>query len=176
MSHHASCWHTIGRLRSLGSSTLQFSFAEYSLFYRALLQKRLIILRSLLIIATPYVSCLHNQCQTVMPRQTYKCHIVMSHSVSLDTQMSHNVSCDIINIKQTCHVRHTMCHIDMSHNVTHDTQMSHNVDRKTPPPPGGFPIYYVPSSRTVCKRTPLEEPGTDPSRGVLLHTVLDEGT
>ena len=50
------------------------------------------------------------------------------------------------------------------------------VDRKNPPPPGGFPIYCVPSSRTVCKRTPLEEPGTNPSRGVLLHTVLDEGT
>jgi len=31
---------------------------------------------------------------------------------------------------------------------------------------GGFPIYYVPSSRTVLKRTPLEEPGTNPSRGV----------
>jgi len=31
------------------------SLAEYSLFYRALLQKRAIILRSLLIIATPYV-------------------------------------------------------------------------------------------------------------------------
>jgi len=43
------------------------------------------------------------------------------------------------------------------------------------PPPGGFLIYYVPSSRTVCKRTPLEEPGTNPLRGVLLHTVLDEG-
>ena len=50
------------------------------------------------------------------------------------------------------------------------------VDRKKPLPPGGFPIYYVPSSKTVCKRTPLEEPGTNPSRGVLLHTVLDEGT
>jgi len=43
------------------------------------------------------------------------------------------------------------------------------------PPQGSFPIYYVPSSRTVCKRTPLEEPGTNPTRGVLLHTVLDEG-
>jgi len=42
--------------------------------------------------------------------------------------------------------------------------------------PGGVPIYYVPSSRTVRNRTPLEEPGTNPSRGVLLHTVLDEGT
>ena len=30
-----------------------------------------------------------------------------------------------------------------------------HVDRKQPPPPGGFLIYSVPSSRTVCKRTPL---------------------
>jgi len=29
-------------------------FVEYSLFYRALLQKRPIVLRSLLIVATPY--------------------------------------------------------------------------------------------------------------------------
>jgi len=50
------------------------------------------------------------------------------------------------------------------------------VDRKKAPPPGGFPIYYVPSSRTVCKTTSIEEPGTNTSRGVLLHTVLDEGT
>ena len=40
-------------LRSVGSLELQVSFAEYRLFYRALLQKRPIILRSLLIIATP---------------------------------------------------------------------------------------------------------------------------
>ena len=54
--------------------------------------------------------------------------------------------------------------------------LSRDVDRKKPPPLGGFPIYYVPSSRTVCKRTPLEGflPGS--SRGVLLHTVLDKGT
>jgi len=46
----------------------------------------------------------------------------------------------------------------------------------TPPPLGGFPIYYFPSSRTVSKRTPLEGPGTNSSRGSLLLTVLDEGT
>ena len=46
----------------------------------------------------------------------------------------------------------------------------------TPPPSGGFPIYCVPSSRTVCKRTPLEKFVPGASRGVLLHTVLDEGT
>jgi len=44
----------MGRLRFVGSLKLQVSFAEYSLFYRALLQLRPIILRSLLIVATQY--------------------------------------------------------------------------------------------------------------------------
>jgi len=44
----------IGWLQLVGSSNLQVSFAEFSLFYRALLQKRPLILRSLLIEATPY--------------------------------------------------------------------------------------------------------------------------
>jgi len=44
----------MGWPRLVGSLKLQVSFAEYSLFYRALLQKRPIILRSLLIVATPY--------------------------------------------------------------------------------------------------------------------------
>jgi len=43
----------IGWLRLVGSLKLQVSFAEYSLFYRAFLQKRPIISRSLLIVATP---------------------------------------------------------------------------------------------------------------------------
>ena len=43
----------MGWLRLVGSLKLQVSFAEYSLIYRALLQKRPIILRSLLIVATP---------------------------------------------------------------------------------------------------------------------------
>jgi len=46
-------WHpTMGRLQLVGSLELDASFAEYRLFYRALLQKRPIILRSLLIVAT----------------------------------------------------------------------------------------------------------------------------
>jgi len=44
----------MGWLRLVGSLKVQVSFAEYSLFYRALVQKRPIILRSLLIVATPY--------------------------------------------------------------------------------------------------------------------------
>ena len=45
----------MGWLRLVGSLKLHVSFAEYSPFYRALLRKRPIILRSLLIVATPYV-------------------------------------------------------------------------------------------------------------------------
>jgi len=44
----------MGWLRLVGSLKLKVSFAEYGLFYRGLLQKRPIILRSLLIEATPY--------------------------------------------------------------------------------------------------------------------------
>jgi len=44
----------MGWLRSVGSIRLWVSFAEYRLFYRALLQKRPIILSILLTEATPY--------------------------------------------------------------------------------------------------------------------------
>jgi len=56
MSHVTWLTHMddTGWLRLVGSLKLQVSFAEYSLFYRALLQKRPIILRSLLIVASPY--------------------------------------------------------------------------------------------------------------------------
>jgi len=47
---------SMGWLRLLGSLKLQVSYVEYGLFYRALLQKKPIILRSLLTEATPYMS------------------------------------------------------------------------------------------------------------------------
>jgi len=47
-------FYDMGWLRLVGSLKLQVSSAEYRLFYRALLQKRPIILRSLLVEATPY--------------------------------------------------------------------------------------------------------------------------
>jgi len=43
----------MGWLQLVGSLKSKVSFAEYRLFYRPLLQKRPIILRSLLIVATP---------------------------------------------------------------------------------------------------------------------------
>jgi len=51
----------IGWLRLVGSLKSQVSFVEYRLFYGAFWQKRPIILRSLLIVATPYecVACLN---------------------------------------------------------------------------------------------------------------------
>jgi len=45
----------MGWLRLVGSLKLEVSFAENRLFHRAFLQKRPIILRSLLLVATPYV-------------------------------------------------------------------------------------------------------------------------
>jgi len=50
-SHVIYIHYSMGWLRWVGSLKLQVSFAEYSLFYRALLQKRPIILRRLLIVA-----------------------------------------------------------------------------------------------------------------------------
>jgi len=50
----ASYVSTIGWLRWVGSLKLWVSFAEYRLFYRALLQTRPRLLRSLLFVATPY--------------------------------------------------------------------------------------------------------------------------
>ena len=46
--------HVMGLLQLVGSIKSQVSFAEYSLFYRALLHKRTIILSILLTEATPY--------------------------------------------------------------------------------------------------------------------------
>ena len=66
-------------------------------------------------------------------------------------------------------------HVSMSENSIPMLGLLELIERN-PPPPGGFPIYYVPSSRTVSKRTPLIEFVPGALRGVLLLTVLDEGT
>ena len=72
---------TMGWLRLVGSLKWQVSFAEYSLFYRALLQKRPTILRSLLIVATPYFD---TRCvwSSLYPRETV-IHVVYRLFVSI---------------------------------------------------------------------------------------------
>jgi len=52
LQHTATHCNTLQRV--VGSLELWVSFAEYNLFYRALLQMRPTILRCLLIVATPY--------------------------------------------------------------------------------------------------------------------------
>ena len=101
--------------------------------------------------------------------------------------------CDMNRLLHMCNLTRLYVYHDSSIFVTWliricVTRLSHRCNKTTysgatwllwskeTPPPGGFPIYYVPSSRIVCKGTPLEAPGTNSSRGVLLHTVLDEGT
>ena len=64
----------MGWLRLVGSLKLYVSFAGYSLFYRALLQKRPIILRSLLIVATPYAgikTCKHPRLLGIFEKEPY---------------------------------------------------------------------------------------------------------
>ena len=69
----------MGWLRLVGSSKLQVSFAEYSLFYRALLLKRRIILRGLLIVTTPQPSKETQDCQLSFTRCLF-------HSTSLSRE------------------------------------------------------------------------------------------
>jgi len=54
--------YPMGWLRLVGSLKLHVSFAEYSLFYSSLLQKRPVILRSLLVKATQYVYLVYSMC------------------------------------------------------------------------------------------------------------------
>jgi len=55
----------MGQLQLVGSLKSQVSYAKYSLFYRALLQNRPIILRRLLIVGTLEYTSLSAQCATL---------------------------------------------------------------------------------------------------------------
>jgi len=65
----------MGWLRLVGSFKLQVSCAEYRLVYSALLQKRPVILRSLLIVATPYHSRGQQACTTMCDNIYINIHI-----------------------------------------------------------------------------------------------------
>ena len=77
------CAHHMGWLRLVGSLKVQVSFAEFRLLYRALLQKRPIVLRSLLLVATPYISVTDGDPKHT--RHTY------THA-TLSPQKSHSLS------------------------------------------------------------------------------------
>jgi len=72
----------MGWLRLVASLKLQVSFAEYHLFYRALLQKRPIIVRSLQVVATLYHTnsshVTYEWVPLVTPHINESCHIISS--------------------------------------------------------------------------------------------------
>jgi len=76
----------MGWLRLVGSIKLQVSFAEYRLFYRALLQKRSMILSILLTKATVYWA----GDQTHPHRHTY----TRTHTHTFSLFLSHTHTCD----------------------------------------------------------------------------------
>jgi len=86
---------TMGWLRLVGSLKLKVAFAEYRLFYRDVLRKRSIVLRSLLIVATPYDNIYHYQFKRADFRgPTASCGVVM---------YKQNIYCDIYSITVYIH-------------------------------------------------------------------------
>jgi len=92
---------TMTWLRVVGSFKLSVSFAGYSLFCRALLQKRPVILRSLLIVATPYC--------------TFECNIARS------TGARECNNCSLLHTATHCNtLQHTATHCNtLQHTATH---------------------------------------------------------
>jgi len=101
-------------LRLVGSLKLYVSFAKYRLLYRALLQKRPMILRSLLIVATPYLHLTHS----------YPCHNSFIHTNTCYTTPSevwHN-SFIFLYMYPTCDLTHSYPYHNSSiHTNTCDT-------------------------------------------------------
>ena len=90
----------MGWLRLVGSLKLQVSFAEYSLFYRALLQERPIILRSLLIAATPK----HRMSCAAKP-VLFTCRVVCQRSLPSFPLLPPHVT---LSACRRCHLAHSL--------------------------------------------------------------------
>jgi len=106
-----------------------------------------------------------------LPRATARVKVPLSVTVNHTLQ----------HILQHIHtLQHILQHISLNHTLQHILQhissppVRHDFDRKKPSPPGGFPIYYIPSSRDVCKRTSLEGFVPGSSRGVLSRFLMRE--
>jgi len=90
----------MGWLRLVGSWRLQVSFVEYRLFYRALLQKRPIILGNLLIESTPYVS-VDLSVAVILACLLAHTHTAHTHTWSKKTSREITHIC-ILNMKVRC--------------------------------------------------------------------------
>jgi len=123
MKCHTSCFqYGVASISSF--LKLQVSFAEYSLFYRALLQKRPIILRSLLIVATPYHVDSHVWFIANTRTRT-------SHATHWNQLYQQRMS-PVTHMNESRHTHEwVMSHTWMSH-VTHMNESCHTQARGTP--------------------------------------------
>jgi len=111
----------MGWLWLVGSFKLYVSFAEDRLFYRALLQRRPIIVRSLLTKATPYENvqemCVRNVLDTCSHVQ--EIHTIMSHTFKRCTSISHTFKkwtcANLLNVLDThlLNVQEILIHVHM---------------------------------------------------------------
>jgi len=95
----------MGWLWLVGSLKIYASFAEYSLFYRALLQQRPVSLRSLLIVATPYHSSPYEIISVNLAMWICQCEVMNNVKLSSSYEIINvNLSmlicqCEIISVK-----------------------------------------------------------------------------
>ena len=98
----------MGWLRLVGFCKLQDSFAEYSLFYRALLQKRPRILRSLLVVATPYTTDVTTSDSTI---SAFRPPVTIVSRLSRGIKKNDNVSMCVFTCVHATNVTAPNCHI-----------------------------------------------------------------
>ena len=103
----------MGWLRLVGSLKLQVSFAESSLFYVALLQKILVISRSLLIVANPYETPSQNLLLKYYPIDYHECspQVVLTLAATLChdiiwRQLQHYIKCNTISTATLYQLQH----------------------------------------------------------------------
>ena len=147
-------------LRVVGSLKSQVSFAEYHLFYRALLQKRTIILRSLPIVGTPYsirhrfmdwMGSQHNATHCSKPQHTAThCNTLQYTAIHCNTQC--NTLQHIVTHRTTMQNTVTHCNT-LQHTTTHRSTLHHTATHcKTPP---NFQLSHpLTPNPTPCVHTP----------------------
>jgi len=125
----------MGWLQLVGSLKLQISCAEYTLFYRALLQKRPIILRSLVVAATAYeYMCTYSYAAKVArPRNTQDSnssvymrthtHIrACTHTYTPHTRVWHDSFICVTWLIHLCDVHTWHAYVRHTHTHTHTQQ------------------------------------------------------